>query len=293
MALGLRLGQVCTGEGRVLKASTVLRGGEVLWIAIPGIAATTEAPSFPTILHEDARMVVVDKPSGLLVHPAGTNFAWALIGLARERWPGRAVHVVHRLDRDTSGVVALALDEDAARFLKTALHDGDATKAYDAVVRGVPTWDERSCTGAIGHEGRSVRIRMAVTLDGQASRTDVRVVERREDRTRVRCQLWTGRTHQIRVHLAHEGVPVLGDRLYGVSEALACAWLEQRQDVRVEAGAPRLALHAAFLELPHPDGGRVAVSAPWPDDLQQVLDGTASYGLPGEEDGAEGDEDSG
>lgn len=269
---GLQAGQVCDGTGRPLKPSSQVRGGDVLWVDIPGIGAAEGPPPFPTVLYEDDRLAVVDKPSGMLVHPAGTAFAWALIGLARARWPGREVHAVHRLDRDTSGAVALALDATSARRLKTALHAGELEKTYEAVVRGAPSWNAASLTGAIGREERSVRIRMAVRADGDPARTDVSVVDRRVDRTRVACRLWTGRTHQIRVHLATAGHPVLGDRLYAVEEDDARAFLEDGRDVRGAAGAPRLALHAARLVLPHPDGGLVDVTAPFPPALQDILD---------------------
>jgi 23S rRNA-/tRNA-specific pseudouridylate synthase len=112
---------------------------------------------------------------------------------------------------------------------------------------------------------------MAARDDGETARTDVTVLRRGTDRAHVAARLWTGRTHQIRVHLAHEGHPVLGDPLYAVSEDEARAHLEDGADVRAAAGAPRLALHAAFLGLPHPDGGRLEVASPFPQDLVALM----------------------
>jgi 23S rRNA pseudouridine1911/1915/1917 synthase len=163
----------------------------------------------------------------------------------------------------------LTRDLDANRHLKAAVKGGSVTKVYEAIVRGVVPWDDAVLDGPIGPDGGPIRIRMAVREDGLSARTEVRVLERGAELTRVSCVLHTGRTHQIRVHLAHAGHPVLGDRLYGVPPDVFLHVLARGADrAAIEAaGAPRHALHAARVELPHPDGNRLSIEAPLPADL--------------------------
>jgi 23S rRNA pseudouridine1911/1915/1917 synthase len=270
-ARGIRHGLVCDAEDRPLDASHRVRDGDLLRVSIPGIAPTTPPPPFPPILHDDGRIVAVDKPAGLLSHPAGTAFQWAVVSLAKDRWPSDRIDLMHRLDRDTSGVLVLTRDLAANRHLKEAVKRGQVTKVYDAIVRGVVPWDDAVLDGPIGPDNGPIRIRMAVRADGQSARTAVRVLERGADLTRVACVLHTGRTHQIRVHLAHAGFPVVGDRLYGVPPDVFLNVLARGVDrAAIEAaGAPRHALHARRVELPHPDGHQLTVEAQTPADLER------------------------
>jgi 23S rRNA pseudouridine1911/1915/1917 synthase len=263
---------VTDDHDRVLRASQVVRAGMSLRIRIAGIAPSTAAPPMPDVLYEDDLMVIVDKPAGLLVHPTGTEYAWAVIGLARERWPDDDVDLVHRLDRDTSGCLVLSTGVATNRFLKAAFHDDKVSKTYEAITRVAPQWDEAVLDAPIGPADGPIRIQMAVRDDGLAARTDVRVLERDGlGRARVACVLRTGRTHQIRVHLAHAGASLVGDRMYGVPpEVFLKAWEHGVDDSVIEAaGAPRQALHAARMRVPHPRGGEVSVEAPWPADLDR------------------------
>src|SRR5690606_12610152 len=114
LARGIRAGEVRDAADRPLRASARLREGQVVRLYVDGIAPTGDRPPLPPVLHQDDRVVVFDKPPGLLAHPVGTQFAWGLINLAREAWPGEELHLVHRLDRDTSGCIVLARDADAA-----------------------------------------------------------------------------------------------------------------------------------------------------------------------------------
>ena len=150
--------------GRVLRASSSLKGEEILQVSIPGIAPDSPPPPLPAVLHEDERLVVLDKPAGLLVHPTGTAFAWAVIGLARERWPG--ADIVHRLDRDTSGVLVLSKDAEANRMLKAAFSGRTVRKRYEALVRGHLAEDYYDVRAAIGAADGPIRIQMAVRDDG-------------------------------------------------------------------------------------------------------------------------------
>ena len=270
---GIKAGLVTDAEGRPLRASHRMREGQQLRIWIPGLAPTEPAPTFPEILHEDARMVVVHKPAGMMCHPAGSRYVYALIGLAKARWPDDDIDLVHRIDALTSGIVLISRDRGANAALKAALQDERTVKSYDAIVRGHPDWDEQVLDGPIGSAGGPVRIQMAVQPDGLPSWTHARVVHRKEcgagPIARVRCRIRTGRTHQIRVHLAHAGFPILGDRLYGPRCELFLDVLDHgvSDAVYEEAGAPRHALHAAAISVQHPDGHRLDVECPWPDDM--------------------------
>jgi 23S rRNA pseudouridine1911/1915/1917 synthase len=267
----IKQGLVMDAKGQSLRASATLRGGERLQLAIPGIAPDSPPPPLPDILHEDERLVVLDKPAGLLVHPTGTAFAWAVIGLAREHWP--EADIVHRLDRDTSGVLVLSKDPEANVFLKAAFKTRSVVKHYEAFVRGPLAEPRYEVHAPIGFAEGPIRIQMAVRDDGQAAHTDIEVLgqSRGGELTHVRCRLHTGRTHQIRVHCAHIGGGLVGDRMYGVPpEVFLDAW-EHGVDrsVIARAGAPRQALHAAQLAMPHPDGGIVEVTAPLPEDMRR------------------------
>lgn len=266
LARGIRAGQV-TCDGRVLRAGTRVRPGMRLEIGIDGIAPTSGPPPFPDIVHESDGLVVLNKPSGLLCHPTGAAFAWSVIGLAKERWP--RAELVHRLDRDTSGCLAVTTDPELNRALKIAIAEGRTKKVYQALCKGEIPWEEQVIEGPIGPADGEIRIQMAVRPDGKSARTDVTVLGRRHGLTRVRCRIHTGRTHQIRVHLAHAGFPLLGDRLYGVPPEVFLHSLDHGTDAFVVAstGAPRHALHAAELTLPLPQG-EVEISAPPPEDFE-------------------------
>lgn len=268
---GIAAGEVCAPDGAPLRGDDVLRTPVVLRVSIPGIAPDVAPPPFPTILHEDDRVIAVHKPAGLMMHPSGQRFAWALVGMAKRRWPRDAIDLVHRLDRDTSGVVVLTKDKDANRILKAALRDGLAEKVYVARVRGRPAWDRATVDHPIGRADGPIRIQMAARPDGLAARTDLDVLARDGARPEalVRCRPRTGRTHQLRVHLARVGHPILGDLLYGTD---ASTFLRSRDPggeaaARIAAAAPRLLLHALRLMLPHPDGGALSVCAPLPAAL--------------------------
>jgi 23S rRNA pseudouridine1911/1915/1917 synthase len=273
-ARSIREGLVRTPSGAVLHCSHRVVSGEVLHLFVPGIAPARSAPPFPEILFEDASLVAVDKPAGLLAHPSGNTFTWALISLAKRRYPGERVDLLHRLDRDTSGVIVLTRDLDTNRRLKRAVAAGELHKEYEAIVKGVIPWDEQHLVGPIGPAQGPIRVQMAVREDGLPARTDVTVLERGAAHTRVRCVLHTGRTHQIRVHLAHAGFPLLGDRLYGVPPEVFLSTLEPAgpagDDPVIQAsGAPRHALHARRIVLPHPEGETLHIEAPLPEDMRR------------------------
>jgi 23S rRNA pseudouridine1911/1915/1917 synthase len=264
---------------RPLKPSTTLRHGELLRIYIPGIAPTHAAPPLPPVLFEDAEVMAVDKPAGLLMHSAGQKWAYGLIGLARDARPDAAIDLAHRLDRDTSGVVLITKTVDANRAMKDAFQSRRVSKTYWALVRGVPDWEETVCDAPIGSAiGSSVELKMGVNPDGAHARTRFKVLQRLGTHALVGCKPLTGRTHQIRVHLFHLGFPILGDKLYGQPDDVFLEHLRVGPTERVRAaiGFPRHALHARSLAFPHPRSGQVLrVRAPLPADMRAIVEGAA------------------
>lgn len=217
------------------------------------------------VLHEDDDLLVIDKPAGLVVHPAPGHWGGTLLNglLARdERAAGLPrAGIVHRLDKDTSGVLVVARSLRAVERLRAAFAARRVHREYVALAHG--TWrgpPERDITGAIGRDPHR-RVRMAV-LDpavhpAKSARTTVRLLHNGAATCLVRCRLHTGRTHQIRVHLAHVGHPLLADALYGGAPAL---------------GMARQALHARRLALAHPVSGEpLEFLAPVPADLRAAL----------------------
>ena len=273
MARHLKQGLVTDDEGRVLRPSTRVRAQQGVRVYIPGIAPTGTPPPMPRVLFEDDRLAVVYKPAGMVAHPAGPVHQWSVIGLAKTHWPEHSVDLVHRLDKDTSGCLVLSKDQDANLALKDAFRTRDTRKEYVGVVRGRPEWDSLTVRAPIGRAGGPIRVQMAVQEDGLSARTDVAVTLRGQpgEGSWVRCVLHTGRTHQIRVHLAHVGHPLLGDLLYGLplAQALAVKETGVTPALRQASGAPRQALHAQLLGFPHPSGGRVEVEAPIPPEFER------------------------
>lgn len=193
------------------------------------------------IIHRDDRLLVLEKPSGLLAVPGrGPDLQDCLAARVRRVVP--TALVVHRLDRDTSGLMLMAVDADAQRDLSRQFEARTVRKAYRCIVRGEPAADEGFVDLPIGRDPlRPPRYRID-EVAGRPSQTRWRVLDRLGDRTRLEVEPITGRSHQIRLHLATVGHPILGDPLYADDTTLA--------------SAPRLCLHATFLAVSHPDDGR-------------------------------------
>jgi 23S rRNA pseudouridine1911/1915/1917 synthase len=213
------------------------------------------------IVHEDADVLVLDKPAGILVHPAGSESRPTLAhGVAHHlasRGISARVRPVHRIDRDTSGLVLFALSAHAHQKLDGQLRERTLAREYLAFVRGTPGADEGVVDAPIARDPRRAHLRM-VRPGGESARTRYRVVERFSAAALLALELDTGRTHQIRVHLAHLGHPVLGDRPYGGAGA---------EPIR------RQALHAARLAFDHPATGEaVELRSPLPEDLAALGD---------------------
>jgi 23S rRNA pseudouridine1911/1915/1917 synthase len=261
-----------TRNGSICKASEKVEPGDVIVVRIPP-PVTTEliAEDIPlSVVYEDNDLIVIDKPAGLVVHPAAGHDSGTLVnavlghvpdlgstggGIGGEVRPG----IVHRLDKDTSGLIVVAKNDRALQFLQEQFKSRTIKKMYLALVDGIVTPREGIIDAPIGRSTHD-RKKMAVTHDGRSARTRYRVIQiyHDPDLSLVEAYPETGRTHQIRVHLAWFKHPLVGDEVYG------------RQHPRVPC--ERHFLHAASLTLTLPNGETRTFTAPLPPDLQRVLD---------------------
>jgi len=264
-----------TAGGEAIKANTIVTPGTEVVLDVPEPVALDLAPAPDialSIIYEDDDLLIVDKPSGLVVHPSaghhdGDTLVNALLaraggaeygGIAGVARPG----IVHRLDRDTSGLLMVAKHDAAQASLMAQLKARRVRKTYLALVLGSVNAAVGRIEAPIGRDPKH-RTKMAVVADGRASTTGYRVRERFPDWTLLELDLVTGRTHQIRVHLDAIGHPVAGDPVYGTGTSR-----------RGPDGLGRLFLHAWRLELAAPgDGHLIRATAPLPDELERVLDG--------------------
>jgi 23S rRNA pseudouridine1911/1915/1917 synthase len=261
-------------DGRRPRAKEKVLGGELVCVRARWQADTRiEAESLAlTVVHQDRGIIVLDKPAGLVVHPGAGNprhtLQNALLALdpALARVPRAGL--VHRLDKDTSGLLVVARTPEAHMRLVAALAARDIERVYMAVCTGAMTGGG-TVDEPIGRH-RTQRTRMSVRADGRESVTHYRIVKRFRAHTLVRVQLETGRTHQIRVHLAHIGYPVVGDPLYGGRKRVPAGC---SATLAAELRAfPRQALHAAHLALEHPlTGKRLGWDAPLPADMAGLI----------------------
>jgi len=195
------------------------------------------------VVHEDDDVLVIDKAAGMVVHPAAGNWSGTLLNALLARDPASAAlpraGIVHRLDKDTSGLMVVGRTLAAVTALTRAIAAREVQRRYLAIAHGAPERERWSIEAPIGRDSK-VRTRMAIVGSGKAARTDVERIAVAKRFAALRCTLHSGRTHQIRVHLAAQGLPLVGDRLYGGEPAL---------------GMERQALHAARLAFAHPRSG--------------------------------------
>ena len=247
-------------DGRTAPAaSTRVRAGQTVEVELlptDESRAFVAEPMVLTVVHEDEALLVINKPAGLVVHPAPGHWRGTLLnGLLAHHAGARELPragVVHRLDKDTSGLMVVAKTLPAMTALTRAIAAREVRREYLALVHGEFGPAASTIEAPIGRDPVS-RVRMAVVGGGKPARTDVRRVASDGRYSALECRLHTGRTHQIRVHLAWRGHPLVGDALYGGAPAL---------------GVARQALHAARLGFEHPIGGQALnFSAPLPPEL--------------------------
>ena len=261
-------------DGAPARPRDLVRGGEAVSLnAEPEDQTLAEPEDIPLdILYEDSEVFVLDKPAGLVVHPGAGNPTGTLVNGLLYRDPRLAAlpraGIVHRLDKDTSGVMVVARTLQAHAALVAQLSARDVHRQYLAVVVGALV-SGGTADAAIDRHPRD-RIRMAVREDGKDAVTHFRLRERFHAPTLLECRLETGRTHQIRVHMAHLRHAIVGDPLYGGPLRLPRGASDEL--VATLRGFKRQALHAETLEFVHPASGEpVRVAAPVPADLQALL----------------------
>ena len=252
-------------DGKRLSPRHPVTGGESVVLAPPRVAggAAPRAQRMPLkVVFEDAALIVIDKPVGLVVHPGAGQPDGTLMNGLLAHAPALAgvprAGIVHRLDKDTSGLLVVAKTVSAQASLVEQLASRSVRRTYLALVQGDPP-ASGVIDAPVGRDPRA-RTRMAVTHRGKESRTTYRVVERFGAAALVECRLDTGRTHQIRVHFQHIRHPLIGDTVY-------------RRGTRHGINFPRQALHAAELSLVHPSSGKTMTwSSPLPRDMKRLLD---------------------
>jgi 23S rRNA pseudouridine1911/1915/1917 synthase len=270
-------GHVHIDTVQVPKTSHRVSAGQRVDVDFPPPApASIESQDLPlTVLHEDDDLVVIDKPAGLVVHPSAGHADRTLVnallfhvrdlsGIGGELRPG----IVHRLDKDTSGVMIIAKHDTSHRKLTSEWNTDRIRKEYAAVVYGTPDPERGTIDAPIARDPRD-RKRMAVVAGGRRAITDYDIVERLRYVSLVRCRLRTGRTHQIRVHLKKIGHPIVGDPMYSGPQ-----WrgIPDKQIQKALSSMTRQALHATSITLPHPRSGEVMTfTAPMPDDMRALL----------------------
>jgi len=270
-------------DGRRLKSSTRVTAG-LSFTLLKDVEPEPDVPLDFRVVHDDGALVVVDKPAGLPVHPTARYAANTFTCAAKSRFPGRKIDPAHRIDRETSGLLACGGAPEFTKRLKREFALGRVAKTYLALALGHPDRARFTVDAPLALTGSSaVRVRMHVQEGGLASATDFEVLAERTalDGAPVAllaCRPRTGRQHQIRAHLHHAGLPMVGDKIYGPDENIFDRFTrrETTDEDRALLRIDRHALHAWRLELPHPRTGEVArLEAPLAPDLARFWDSCA------------------
>ena len=277
-----------TIDGRREKASYRPRAGERIAVSVPAPSSRAVlAEAIPlNVSYEDDDVLVVDKPAGMVVHPAPGNWSGTLVNALKGRGASLAEGsdegregIVHRLDKETSGLLLVAKTDRAHRVLGAELQARRIVRRYAALAWGHVADDRITVDKPIARDPRD-RKRMAIVSTGRPARTDFTRLARFDSADLLRAHLYTGRTHQIRVHLAAIGHPVVGDDTYGGGGGRRLVQLPPRRHF----------LHAAWLQFRHPVSGKeIDIRSPLPEDLRRALAATAQGSLP--DDALAGDHD--
>ncbi len=265
----IKTGCVTVDGGGTAKPSLKLEGGEQISVRIPPPPTIETMPEdiLLDVLYEDDDLVAINKPAGMVVHPAYGNRTGTLVNACLARWPQIAAvggkdraGIVHRLDKDTSGVILVAKTEPARLALMRQFELRTVHKHYLALVEGHPKTPDGRIDAPISRDPKQ-RKRMAIIRGGKEAVTLYRVLTWYEAHALLRAEPQTGRTHQIRVHMRFIGCPIVGDSVYG------------RRKKNVNLRLNRQFLHAAHIEFTQPRTGEaIAIDAPLAPDLQAVLD---------------------
>lgn len=258
-----------TASGIALNKKYKVQAGETIEVFIPDAQPlAVEAEQIPLdIVYEDADLLVINKPQGMVVHPAAGNYTGtlvnALMGYCAKELSGingvMRPGIVHRIDKDTSGLLVVAKNDMAHEFLSKQLKDRSLTRRYLALINGNMKKDEGRIDAPIGRNPNDRKKMCVTTKNAREAVTDYRVLERYGRYTLIECKLQTGRTHQIRVHMAYLGHSIVGDKTYGI----------KKEEFRLEGQL----LHAAHIQFVHPRSHkRLEFSAPLPDYFEGVLE---------------------
>jgi 23S rRNA pseudouridine1911/1915/1917 synthase len=276
----LMLEGAVTVAGKRPTPSLRVVGGEEVSVSVPEAApATAQAQQIPlAIVYEDADLIIVDKPAGLVVHPAAGNLDGTLVNALLHHCAGQLSGIggvarpgiVHRIDKDTSGLLVVAKTDLAHEGLAKQFATHSIGRRYLAVVAGRPSPPAGRIEGAIGrHPVHRKKMDIVSPGKGKHAVTHYRTLQPLKDAALVECRLETGRTHQVRVHMASSGHPLLGDPLYGRARA-------SHRDILKSLGFGRQALHARSLQLVHPrTQENLAFESPVPSDIQELIEALA------------------
>ncbi len=273
-------------DGTRRRPSERVRAGEIVMLVRPRFEEPETPQSFE-IVYEDEAILAVDKPPGLPMHPTATYHRNTLTYLLRERYGDPPPHIAHRLDRETSGVVVCGKTPTAERALKQAFENRRVHKTYLAIVRGAVADDEGRIDRPMASAREGLHVLMEVRAEddgGLPARTRWRVLGRAGGHTLLELEPETGRQHQLRVHLAHIGHPIVGDKLYGpegVQPFLDYIDEGITEPLRARLGHERQALHAYRLRIRHPQSGdAVTLRAALAPDLVALWRAATGQALP-------------
>jgi 23S rRNA pseudouridine1911/1915/1917 synthase len=270
--------QVTLSDGRRPRSSAPVRAGQIIHLDRPA-PIEPEVPRHFEVLYEDADVLALDKPAGLPMHPTAKFYRNTLTSLLRERYPEEALQIAHRIDRETSGVLLVARTPSAASWLKRAFARRAVDKSYLALVKGQPD-DEGVIDQPIKLLDTPSHVMMGPAADGLKAVTRFRIVRRFAEHALCAAHPETGRQHQIRVHLAAIGHPIVGDKIYGAGERYFMRACDEEASLgRISAellaifdGLPRHALHAHRLTFPHPrTRAPMTIESPLPPDLVRYV----------------------
>ena len=266
--------QIFFSDGRTVRPATSVRAGETILLRRPA-PIEPDVPRHFEVLYEDASVLVIDKPAGLPMHTTAKFWRNTLTAVLRERYPDEQMEIAHRIDRETSGVLCIARGREVASFLTRAFARRAVDKTYLALVKGQPP-DEGRIDRRIKLLDTKSHVMMGPAPDGLSAVTAFRVLRRFAAHALCEAHPQTGRQHQIRVHFQSIGHPIVGDKLYGASEALFMRACDEGVTPELLAqfdDLPRHALHAHRLTFPHPVTKKpLTVESPLPPDLTDYIE---------------------